>query len=127
LVGCGSGGTAIEGTAKFADGTPLTRGTVVLTNDANSYRGAVSREGKFTIEAVASGDYNVAVTGTTVSDGGGDVDVMEYNDETGEYVHKQDETPEEVNMLADRFSDPVASGLTLKVPDSSYDLEVAAP
>jgi hypothetical protein len=127
LAGCGGpGGSEVKGTVKFNDGAPLSKGTVVLSNEQNSYRGVVTSEGNYVVSAVASGTYKVSIVGTTVSEEA-DYDEMEWDQTKGEYVNASKKKPAAAELLAAKFSDPNSSGLTITVPDGPYDLKVESP
>ena len=127
LAGCGGpGGSEVKGTVKFSDGAPLSKGTVVLSNDQHSYRGVVTSEGNYLVSAVAYGTYDVAIVGTTVSEEA-DYDEMEWDQNKGEYVNAGKKKPAAAELLAAKFSDPKASGLKVTVPSDAYDLKVESP
>lgn len=124
LAGCGgASGTTIDGRVQFSDGSPLSQGTVVITNDNNTYRAPITSDGSYEAENVASGEYKIAITGTTA---GGNIG-MQYDD-AGNYISpSKDQAASTVNLLQDKFSNPQNSGLTLKVPSDNYNLTVESP
>ena len=139
LVGCGPGGSVVEGSANLSDGSPAPRGVVTLSGDLGMYRGSIEA-GKFKVESVPSGSYKVAVTGVTAtaaSYGGptesGDVDTSdaaayEAAQEASagdDYMGGGAEEPK--SLIHIKYSNPSASGLSLTVPSDSYELQLDAP
>jgi hypothetical protein len=127
LAGCGGpGGTDISGEIKFGDGAPLSRGSVIVTNDKHTYRGVVMRDGKYEVVGVASGTYKVAIVGTTI-EGEKEFDEMEWDQNKGEYVNAGKKATPPAELLAAKYSDSEASGLSVTVPSEKYDLTVESP
>lgn len=121
LAGCGGDtGSTIQGIATFSDGVALPRGVVTFNGDAGSYSGKIGAEGKYELEAVASGTYVVVLTGVmdreASSDGGG----MNY-DEQGDYVPPTEEEPK--SLIEADYSDASKSGVSVTVPSENYDIK----
>jgi hypothetical protein len=120
VVGCGPGGNTVTGKVTLSDGGAAPRGTVILMSEAGTFQGAIGADGTYTIEAVAAGDFQVAVTGVTEKPSD-DADAgMEFNEETGEYTGEEAEPPK--SLIKDIYFNPQTSGLTMTVPGGSYDL-----
>ena len=120
LAGCagGEGGQTVTGKVTLSDGTPLKKGVVNLANEKNSYRGAVTPEGQYTIEDVQSGDYKVSISGAY---DGGEVTA------TADGHVPADAKPSPITYLIDtKYENPDESGLTVKVP-GDYNLKVDKP
>lgn len=127
VTGCGGdAGYDVTGTVKYGDGAILSQGTIVFSNSSKTFRGVVMPDGTYKVLNVAAGDYKVAIAGTTLTTEG-DFDEMEWDQQKGEYVNAGKKAPPPVDLLAPKFSDPEASGLSATVPDGPYDLTVEAP
>jgi hypothetical protein len=67
--GC-SNKISVTGIVKYADGSPLTIGSVIFENDKEQYFGQLNTEGKFNLGGIKSGDgippglYKVRLAGT---------------------------------------------------------------
>lgn len=110
--GC-SGGTAVKGTVKFDDGSPLTEGMVKFVSDKTQAVGVVKPDGSYVMyenkpgDGVTPGSYVVTVTAQT---GGGS------------------DGPPVVNLVDPKFSDPNTSGLSCDVKGATtYDIKVTKP
>jgi len=120
LVGCGggSGGSNINGTLSYSDGTAIPKGVVSLNGEAGSFRGKVDESGKFTIEKVLPGTYKVAVTGVMDKEESFDI---KYDD-SGAPIESDEAPPK--SLIKEIYSNPEESGLTVTVPSDSYDIKV---
>lgn len=125
IAGCsgGASGTTITGKVTFGDGSPLTKGVVVINGESGSSRGAINPDGTFTLENVVDGEYQVGITGA--KEGGEAETDMQY-DEQGNYIESKP-AAEPKSLIADKYSDPTQSGLTLKVPSDKYEIQVEKP
>ncbi len=118
LVGCGK--PKVTGKVTFADGSPLTAGTVNFLGGDVICKGDIDKEGNFEMRTLKPGDgvppgsYQVYITGAFVfeqEDAGqtGDIQVVRMSGST--------------NVLDPKYSDPEQSGLTIDVKKSmKYDI-----
>jgi hypothetical protein len=118
LGGC-SGGATVTGKVTLDDGAAAPRGTVTYTSSAGSFHGGIGADGAYTIEAVPAGNYTVAVTG--VMDSETEAFAMNYDDK-GNYVEDTAAAAPK-SLIAEKYSDPTKSGLTVTVP-GNYDLKL---
>lgn len=123
LTGCDGGGSStVSGKVTLDDGSAAPRGAVMIRNEAGSFRDAIQSDGTYTIENVPSGEYGVAVVGVTDQEATDPDAGMAYDDETGEYLDSEVESPE--SLINVKYSNPQKSGLTISVPGGDYDLTV---
>ncbi|MCA9082754.1 MAG: carboxypeptidase regulatory-like domain-containing protein [Planctomycetaceae bacterium] len=122
VAGCGGqGGRNVEGTVVFSDGSPLVRGNVILTNEKNTYQGALNDQGVFKMEGVLDGTYNVAIAGAVMAEAGNGE--MQY-DADGNYIEPKPVEP--APLINAKFQKPDTSGLSITVP-GDYKLTVDRP
>jgi len=110
VAGCGgSEGARVSGKVTFADGSPLTKGTVVFSSGEFTARADIAKDGSYSLRA-KPGAYKVFITGAVEESSG------------GQYMAPQ-------KPLVDRkFTDPAASGLECDVKGSTtFDITVAKP
>jgi len=121
VIGCGPGGNTVTGKVTLDDGSPAPRGTVTLRNAAATFRGAIGADGTYTIESVADGTYDVAVTGVTNEDVDSQAG-MAFDDKTGRYTSKLPPPPKP--LIKATYFNPTTSGLSTTVPGGAYDLKL---
>ncbi len=122
MAGCGgSKGTGVTGKVTFADGSPLTKGTVVYSGKTGTFQSAIKPDGTYTLDKVLEGDYRVAITGA--QEGGGGPSEMKYDDK-GNYIAPPPVTI--TPLIKSTFEDPEKSGLSKKVP-GDYNIKVEKP
>lgn len=121
VVGCGPGGNTVTGKVTLDDGSPAPRGTVTLVGESGSFRGAITADGTYAIEGVASGTYDVAVTGVTDKEVDSQAG-MAFDDNTGMYTDSPAEAPE--SLIKAIYFNPRTSGLKLTVPGGPHDLKL---
>ena len=121
LVGCGSNVT-VSGTVKFADGTPLDRGTVTFEDAKMMAYGDIQKNGTYSLDSgeakgIPPGTYRVSITGLNApivippTEIGGKVQIIP-----------------QVSPIHKRFENPAASGLTCEVKGrTKFDITVEPP
>lgn len=119
LVGCGQ--PKVSGKVTFADGSPLTAGTVNFVGDDVICKGDIDKDGSFEMRTMKPGDgvppgsYQVYITGAFVfeqEDAAGQTGDVQIQRMTGS-----------TNVLPPKYSDPEQSGLTITVDKSmKYDI-----
>ena len=121
LVGCG-GNVTVSGTVKFADGTPLDRGTVTFEDDKMMASGTIQKDGTYSLDTgetkgIPLGTYKVSITGLNApivippTKIGGKVQVIP-----------------QVSPIHKRFENPTTSGLTCEVKGrTTFDIPVERP
>jgi hypothetical protein len=119
FIGC-SGGVKVSGTVTYSDGSPLTLGSVVLTNGTNQHQGDINTDGTFRITGVRpKGTYQVCIANTT------EVKYLMKKNENGEEV--ADERVETAHVAA-KFCSTETSGLTIDATKSTkFDIVVEHP
>ncbi len=88
-----------------------------ITSKAGSYQGVIGADGKYSIENVKSGKYDVAIIGAL----NGEPDLGMNYDDKGNYIPSK--TPPPKSLIKDQYGDPTKSGLSLTVP-GDYNLKV---
>ncbi|MGB4711837.1 MAG: hypothetical protein WBH28_25475, partial [Fuerstiella sp.] len=83
-------------------------------------------DGQYEVVGVASGTYKVAIVGPTI-EGEKEFDEMEWDQNKGEYVNAGKKATPPAELLAAKYSDSEASGLSVTVPSEKYDLTVESP
>ena len=109
VVGCGGSGDRVTGTVTFADGTPLTVGKVMFTNNSVTAFGNINAKGEFRMgtnkagDGVPSGTYQVYITDARVPAS------FTIQDEDG------NTSAPLVLAIDPKFTTPARSGLTCEV------------
>jgi hypothetical protein len=114
LTGCGGGETRVGGTVKFTDGTPLTKGEVLFSNEKYSASGPIKEDGTFLMGSMKPGDG--VPPGTYKVTLGGDAAGSRYAN-----------TPALVDA---KYFDPTKSGLVCEVEAGKakdFPITVEAP
>jgi outer membrane usher protein FimD/PapC len=114
LSGC-SNKISVTGTVKYADGSPLTFGSVIFESDKEQYFGQLNTEGKFNLGGIKSGDgippgsYKVRLAGTE-----------ETQDTENDRVI--------VKHVDDKYTNIITSGLTAEIgKQRTFDFTVEKP
>ena len=106
-VGCGDK-VVVKGTAKLADGTTITKGTVVFHSDKETFQADIQPGGSFSPGKLKDGDgiprgvYQIYLTGVL----------------SGETPGPYDEAPASVSLIHSRYSQPDSSGLSFDTSKS---------
>ncbi|MGL4942825.1 MAG: hypothetical protein ACRC46_06505 [Thermoguttaceae bacterium] len=116
VCGCNNGKVSLGGQVTYPDGSPLTQGTICFETGTYLARGAVGKDGKYTVASVSTrdglppGTYKVYLTGTTLSERDGP---------------KLKMTP----LVNKKYASAETSGLTVEVTASTktYDFKVDRP
>jgi hypothetical protein len=115
VLGCGSGGEKVykvSGTVKFADGTPLTQGTVMFVKEGFQTQGNIDEKGNYALstynrnDGAPLGEYKIYLTGEA-----------------------EGIAPDYKPLVAKKFLNAGTSGLILEVKAQSntYDIVVEKP
>jgi hypothetical protein len=114
-VGC-SREVSVWGTVRYADGQPLTQGSVMFTTDTYVGAAPIQADGTYKVSGskansgIPRGEYKVCVAASTSTS----IDTPGW--ERG------------VSMVDPRFSDPENSGLAVKIEGATkYDITVDYP
>jgi hypothetical protein len=123
ISGCGNK-VSSQGTVKFPDGTPLTKGIVFLSNEMVMYQGEIPSDGTFSIGEMKDGDgippgtYKVWISGANTWE--------DVYDEKKEKIIKRIERP----VIQPKFTEKDKSGLTFTVEKGKknrIEIEVENP
>lgn len=114
LCGCGgSGNVSVKGTIKFDDGTPLTQGTIMFSNDTTQANAVIGSNGAYALggakagDGIAPGQYGVTIVART--GGGSDGRPLVY-------------------FIDPKYENAATSGLTCEVKGRMiHDITVTTP
>lgn len=119
LSGC-SNKCKVSGTVTFADGSPLTAGTVIFDNGTEQAKGSISETGTYQLSSVkmndgiAPGEYGVYITGAFGFKNPVDM--------------KPGTVPRPDNLIDNKFTSKSTSGLHCVVKGTTvFDFEVTPP
>ena len=108
----------------------ISRGVVTLAGDMGTYRGVIET-GKFKVENVPAGTYDVVVTGVMDSlpqdPGVPDENIAEEDAADGDGTDYMDGGAEPKSLIHSKYSSPAESGLSFAVPSDSYELKLDPP
>ena len=116
-IGCGNA-VVIKGTAKMADGTTVTNGTVLFVSDSAQYSANIQTNGTFSPgvdkdgEGIPPGVYQISVVGVS-----------------REETRPGESYPIQISLIASKYGDHRTSGISLdtsKEKTLNLELEPAA-